>query len=357
VKIADIRLRSFKIPLKSELRWGEKKSLAALEHLLVEVELQGGAVGRGEVAVRPTIYGETAASVRGAVSWLRPLLLGSDAGDPRALAQTLARLPCNLAAKAALEMAAREAAARRRGLTLAETLPRGRERVRVSFIVGQGGVAATLESAAFAYAHGVRVFKLKTGKDAALDEERIRELTAAFTDAEVYADANETLEPSSAAHRLERWRSLGVTMVEEPLPVEMISARKALRAARLLPLIADDSAFTPRDLERELEQDTFDILNVKPARSGFYGSLKMLERAHSAGKEAMIGSQAMSSFGAARAALLAFHPAISRPSELSFHLLSSGGFSDFPQIKDGWLYYHDLARAAFDEEAFRSFET
>ncbi|HHO58375.1 MAG TPA: enolase, partial [Oceanithermus profundus] len=114
---------------------------------------------------------------------------------------------------------------------------------------------------------------------------------------------------------------------------------------------ADDSAFTPRDLERELEQDTFDVLNVKPARSGFAPGLAMLDRARTAGKEAMIGSQAMSSFGAARAAALAFHPAATRPSELAFHLLAAGGFAPFPKIREGWIEHEEL-EFGFSEAAF-----
>ncbi|WP_456413301.1 enolase C-terminal domain-like protein [Oceanithermus profundus] len=351
MRLRELRLRPFRIPLAAELRWGAGKRMDALEHALVEVTLEGGAVGRGEVAVRPTIYGETLGSVRAALEWLEPRLREVDVSNAGAVRRVLARLPGNLAAKAGLEMALFEARAAALGRDPLDLLPVGRERVRVSFIVGQGDVEATLASAGFAHARGVRVFKLKTSGRAAEDEARIRALVEAFPDAEVYVDANETLAPRAAAEVLERWRALGVTMVEEPLPVERVRARAALRRRGILPLIADDAAFTPRDLERELELDTFDVLNVKPARSGFGPSLEMLDRARAAGKEAMIGSQAMSGFGAARAAALAFHAAVTRPSELAFHLLAAGGFAPFPPIREGWLERRDLA-FGFSETAF-----
>jgi muconate cycloisomerase len=351
VKLRELRLRPFRIPLAAELRWGAGKRMAALEHVLVEVTLAGGHVGRGEVAVRPTIYGETLASVRGALAWLEPHLREADLTDPQAVQTLLDRLPCNLAAKAGLEMALFEARAAALGQNPLDLLPADQERVRVSFIVGQGDVAATLASARFAHERGVRVFKLKTTGQAAEDEARIRALTGAFPDAEVYVDANETLTPGAAPAVLERWRELGVTMVEEPLPVEHLRARAGLRRRGTLPLIADDSAFTARDLERELEQDTFDVLNVKPARSGFTASLGLLDRVRTAGKAAMIGSQATSSFGAARAAALAFHAAVTRPSELAFHLLAAGSFAPFPPLREGWLYRKDL-ELGFSESAF-----
>jgi muconate cycloisomerase len=86
--------------------------------------------------------------------------------------------------------------------------------------------------------------------------------------------------------------------VEAPLPVEEVLARKALKSKGLLPLIADDSAMTPRDLRRELALDTFDILNLKPARTGVTWTLEMLALVREKGKRAMVGSQAQSSFGA-----------------------------------------------------------
>jgi len=351
VKLRTIRLRPFRIPLAAELRWGAGKRLDALEHALVEVTLEDGSVGRGEVAVRPTIYGETLGSVRAALEWLEPRLREADACEPEAVRRVLDRLPGNLAAKAGLEMALFEARAAALGRDPLDLLPTGRERVRVSFIVGQGDVEATLASAGFAYERGVRVFKLKASGEDERDASRIRALTQAFPDAEVYVDANETLDPRSAADVLARWRELGVTMVEEPLPVERVRARAELRGRGVLPLIADDSAFTPRELERELELDTFDVLNVKPARSGFGPSLSMLDRARAAGKEAMIGSQAMSRFGAARAAALAFHAAVARPSELAFHLLAAGGFAPFPPIREGELERRGL-ELGFSETAF-----
>lgn len=356
MKISDIKLRAFSLPLLGELRWGKGKSLARLDHLLVEVRLESGSLGRGEVAVRPQIYGETAASVRGALDWLRQRIIGLEAAAPHLVRKALDALPYNYAAKAAVEMAVWEARAAAEGRRLADMLPHGRERARVSFIVGQGDVAATVERAAFAYERGVRVFKLKTSGAADLDEARIRRLVDDFPDAEVYVDANETLNPKRATDVLLRWRELGVTMVEEPLPVQRVEERRRLRAAGVLPLIADDSVFTLASAERELELGTFDIINVKPARSGFCWSMGMLERARVYERGAMIGSQAMSSFGAARAALLAFHPVVDRPSELAFHLLTAGGFAEFPPITDGWLEREAVAAVEFDEKLFRRYE-
>jgi L-Ala-D/L-Glu epimerase len=129
------------------------------------------------------------------------------------------------------------------------------------------------------------------------------------------------------------------------LPVRQIKARAALRKLEILPIIADDSTFTPADLERELDFETFDVLNIKTARTGFTQSLNMLEMARNAGKGVMIGSQASTTLGTAHAALIASQSGVSEPSELSFflklageitnkHLLLENGILNLEQVQD-----------------------
>ena len=356
MRIVDLRLRFFRIPLTGELAWGRASRMAALEHALVEVELEGGAVGRGEVAIRPTIYGETPESVVGALRYLKPGLLGRSIEDVQGLAAHLARLPGNLAAKGGLDLALWSARAAARGVPLAKLLPPEKDRVEVATILGLGELEAVLEDAAFAFERGVRVFKVKVGRDLAADTRRLEALRARFPGVKLYADANETLSKEEAPRYLKAWRALGLLYVEEPLPVEEVLSRAELRRQGILPLIADDSAFTSRDLARELALDTFDILNVKPARTGFAQSLAMLKRAASAGKRAMVGSQAFSSYGAYHALLLAFRREVTEPSELAFHLKAAGGFFPFPPIREGYIYAADLPEEAFDEAAFAAYE-
>ena len=109
---------------------------------------------------------------------------------------------------------------------------------------------------------------------------------------------------------------------------------------------------TPKDLRRELPLNTFDVLNLKPARTGVTWTLEMLALARERGKKAMVGSQAQSAFGAYQSALLAFQQGVTEPCELAFHLKAEGGFFPFPPFREGWLYWEDLVEARFDEEAF-----
>lgn len=353
--IKDLRLIPFRIPLKAPLRWGKASEMGALEHALLEVELSDGSLGRAEVAIRPTIYGETLGSVRAGLDYLRPRLLGLEADDQEAIREVLEAFPFNYGLKGALDMALWEVWARSEGEELYQVLKPAKHRVRVAYILGMASEEEMLEDARLAYGAGVRVLKVKVGRDLEGDRRKLLRLREAFPDADLYADANETLSPKEAEAYLKAWKEMGLLYVEEPLPIEEVLARKDLKAKGLLPLIADDSAMTPKDLRRELALDTFDILNLKPARSGVTWTLEMLALARERGKRAMVGSQAQTSFGAYQSALLAFQQGVTEPSELAFHLKAEGGFLDFPPFREGWLYWEDLVEARFREEAFRRY--
>ncbi len=325
-RVARVTARPFQLPLKGTLRWGRAGELTSIEHVLVSVFDDAGHVGTAEAPVRPTIYGETVASVQAILEHLAPALALLGVEDTERQQGVLERVPNNHCAKGALDIALCDLRAKAAGRTLFDThfdTRRGdAKKVAVSFILGIDALDAMLSEASRIYQEGVRVFKVKVGRSAAHDAEVLGALQHLFSGAGVtlYADANEGLNPRTAALELGRLAKLGVAYVEEPLPVHLIRARAALKRADVLPVIADDSCFTLPDLARELDFDTFDILNLKTARTGFTVSQKMLTLAESAGKGVMVGSQASAGLGTLHAAIFSSKQGVTHPCELSFPL-------------------------------------
>lgn len=353
--IQRITPRPFRLPLRGALRWGASSELAALEHVLLEVELSDGSLGRAEIPPRPTIYGETLASVLAALDYLRPRLLGVDAEDADRIQGILEGLPYNHTAKGGIDTALWEAWAASQGQALWQMLTPAHTRVKVSYILGIADQAEMLADAETVYRQGVRVFKVKVGRHLAQDLIRLEQLRNHFPTVELYADANQTLSPETAVPFMEAWARAGLLFVEEPLPVEEVVERKKLCSQRILPIIADDSAFTARDYFRETQLKTFDILNLKPARTGITQTLQMLAMNRQLGLSAMVGSQAQSSFGAYQSALLAFQEGVDQPSELAFHLKAEGSFANFPELHNGWLHWDELIQTRFDEGLFAGY--
>lgn len=372
--IAAVETVVYRLPMHGVLQWGKASKLSEAVYVAVRVVLSDGSEGWAEAPPRPTIYGETAHTIPAVIAHeLAPRVIGLpiwEEGAPgslweqpllHALQTRLHELKYNHTAKAALDMALHAALAQHRGLTLGAHLLDGQppavESLRVSYILGIGDRATVTAEARRVVEQGVRVLKVKVGRTWDDDLAQIRALQAELgPGVALYADANECLDADDAAARLAQLAELGLLYCEEPLPVEQIAARARLRRTDALPLIADDSAFTLRDLRRELEFDTFHILNIKTARTGFTESAAMLAAARAAGKGVMIGSQAGSGLGTLHAALFATLPGIAHPSELSFPLKLQDDILEQPlPIRDGLLRVADLAAARFDPARLASF--
>lgn len=366
--ISNISTTVFRLPLHGKLQWGKHSVLNEVRHVLVRVRLSNGAEGIAEAPPRPTIYGETPTSITSIIEQeLKPRLLNQPATDLTPMYQ----IKNNHTAKGAIDMAVQDALAQSHGMTLSTYLlskydkrrktndqslvVRPSSSVKVSYILGIGDDETVLAEAQQVFDQGVRVLKVKVGRDWASDVRRIEALLTMFrSEMRVYADANECLHPDTARRQLDQLADMGVLYCEEPLPVERIQERANLRAGEHLPLIADDSTFTERDLQRELALDTFDILNIKTARTGFTESLTMLQLAQQVGKGVMIGSQASAALGTARAGQFAALPGIDHPSELSFFLkLKEDIVAERPFIHNGMISVADLNRVTVDEDLLR----
>ncbi len=338
----------FRLPMHGALRWGKHSSIDEVRHVLVTVTLSDGSVGMAEAPPRPTIYGETVYSITSIIGHELAIRI---VGQPVKRAfERLGEIKNNQTARGALDMALHAALAEHAGLSLATYLGATTQQLKVSYILGIGDQATVLAEAQRVFTQGVRVLKVKIGRNWDEDLALVRALQGEFGDTmQLYADANECLTAAEAPTVLAKLRDHGLAYCEEPLPVELLKARADLRAQQIVPLIADDSTFSLRDLQRELAFDTFDILNIKTARTGYTESAAMLAAVRGAGKGVMVGSQASAGLGTLCAALFAALPGIDHPCELSFFLKLKEDLLSAPlTLHDGYLVLGDLASIRVD---------
>ena len=353
MKIERIETIPFRLPMHGELKWGKHSGFSEVRHVLVKLFLADGAVGMAEAVPRPTIYGETVQSICHIIQHeLAPRLYDRpiDFGD---FQQSLHEIKNNQTAKGAIDIALHDAVAQSLGISLAEQLGATGQKVKASYILGVGDNDTMLAEAERVYQLGVRVLKVKIGRDWAADLERIQLLRQIGPDLEMYVDANETLDyaEGKAAERLQNLADQGILYCEEPLPIEQVHERAELRKGDYMPLIGDDSCFSVRDVQRELALNTFDILNIKCARTGFTESQRMVNLVTAQGKEIMVGSQASSRLGASRHGIFAGRPEITHPSEVSFFLKMKSDIVASPiPLKDGYVMLADLGKVRVDED-------
>ncbi|MCP4195728.1 MAG: enolase [Proteobacteria bacterium] len=359
IKIAEIHTTTFRLPMSGTLRWGKAGRMSEVIHVLVRLVTDTGHLGLAEAVPRPYIYGETPESVHAIIQQhLAPDLIGLDIADTEAFNRVMESVANNHTAKGAIDICLHEARAGSQGKSLLAYLNPPKRKVEVSYILGLSRQKTMLAEARAAYDRGVRVFKIKVGEDVNREIVSIKALQAEFEGGKVrlYADANQCLLPGQVHSQIGLLAGLGILYVEEPLPVETIPTRANLKNANILPLVADDSAMNFQDLTRELYFDTFDILNIKPARTGYTTSNRMLASALKHGKGVMVGSQASSTLGTIRAAFFAGRRGIDYPSELSFFLKLEDDIVTNPvAIRDGCIDLDELADITIDEKQLERF--
>jgi len=356
VTIKRLWTQPYHLELRDALSWGAAHRLDSLKHVLVFAELSDGAVGMAEAPPRPTIYGETPESIAAIIAGecaerlARQPLESED--DIQAAYQRTSIIKNNNTAKGALDIALYSALARSQGVALAQLLDVTRTRTRVSFILGTGALDTVLDEVGWVYEAGVRVLKVKVGADFERETALIQQIKQVYGDTlDLYADANQCYTVETAPDRLRRLADLGVLWCEEPLPVKQTRNREVFKPVSPLPLVADDSAFTLPDLRREINFDTFDILNIKTARTGFSESSAMLRQAVLNRKGVMVGSQAGSMIGCLHPLLFAGQERIDYPTEGTFFLKVRDHFAGLLPIENGAVDLRQVAKALAQVEA------
>ncbi len=193
-------------------------------------------------------------------------------------------LPDNPAAKAAVDVALYDRAARRAGLPLYQFLglpnPDGMES---TISIGIDTVEGTLTR--MAKFPGTRVFKIKAGYPG--DVERILQI-AAESGARLRVDANGGWDIDEAQNKIERLYDAGVELIEQPLAYEHRHRLGALRAASPLPIFVDEGCRTAVDVFAYA--DLVDGINVKIMKCGGLGpALEMVAVARALGLKIMLG--------------------------------------------------------------------
>jgi L-alanine-DL-glutamate epimerase-like enolase superfamily enzyme len=312
-RIASIQTRIVEYPLRPE----RVIVSAAGRHdrsrfLIVEVRDPDGVGGYGEAAITTLWSGESAETAQWMVErCFAPALVGHSFDHPReALALMDLAAYGNPFAKSAVDTAMWDLWTRRDNLPAYE---RFRDREPVGHIptrasIGAYTVADTVRIAENFWEAGIRTLKFKVGVSGVDDVARLRAVRERLGEGPVFTvDANGAYRRADAAvAAIEELLPFKVAMVEQPTPRDRIGLMAEVRKRVPVPIIADESIFTPDHLDEALAGDAFDILSVYPGKDGgFTRALEMARTAARAGKPCAIGSNLETDLGQAAMAMLA----------------------------------------------------
>ncbi len=244
--------------------------------IIVRVE-SDGAVGWGEcVAMAGPWYSYETTQTNWHIlsDFLIPMVLETEFDGPASVFDAFARVRGHNMAKAGLEMAIWDLAARQADVPLAQMLGGVRERVAVGVSVGvQPTLGALLERIADFVEQGYQRIKIKIKPG--WDAEITRGVRERFPDIPLQVDAN-------SAYRLadvdvfRAMDNLNLLLIEQPLAHDDIYEHSLLQRELRTPICLDESIHSVADARAALALGSCRVINIKPGRVGGHTSSKRI---------------------------------------------------------------------------------
>ena len=316
-RIERLRLRLVRLPL---VAFFETSFARVYDKTFILVTLDGnGAEGLGECVadVDPYYSPETNVTAWHTIKdFLAPLVLGRTFEHPREVFPSLARVRGHNMAKAAVEMASWDLAARLDDVPLSRLLGGTRAEIASGVSIGiqdslddlAGKVRQELEA-------GYRRIKIKVkpGWDVAA----VEMIRARFGAIPLMVDANAAYTLADAGH-LARLDEFDLMMIEQPLEYDDVRDHAALQRRITTPVCLDESIHSVRAAEEAIALEACRIINIKPGRVGGHGeSIRLHDLCAAHGIPVWHGGMLESGVGRAHNIHLASLPNFTLPGDIA----------------------------------------
>lgn len=317
MRIDCIELRYCELPLTEP--WRTSFGTDTETHTLLVRLIADGVEGWGESSPlpRPTYSPECSATCWAVLAEvLLPALAGAELNGPADVARRLAPFRGNPFAKAAVETAAWDLEAHRRGEPLGRLLGGTRSEVEAGADFGiQTSIDVLLEKVAAAVAAGHPRIKLKIGHGH--DIEVVRAVREAFPDLVFHVDCNACYSLADDLPTLQALDAFELAMIEQPLHYRDLVDHAELQRRIATPVCLDESVHSVRDFELALRLGSCRAINIKPGRiGGLAAAVEIERRAREAGMPAWVGGMFESGIGVGLLIELASLPGFTYPGDL-----------------------------------------
>ncbi len=317
MRIDRLELRLLRLPL---VRFFETSFGRVDERLflLVTVE-ENGASGVGECVAdaNPYYSAETTRTAWHIISeFLAPLVLGRSFSHPREIFGALAPVRGHQMAKAAIEMAAWDLAARQQGVSLSTLLGGSRSAIESGVSIGiQNSLDELVERVAIEWEAGYRRVKIKIKPG--WDVDAVERVRARFGDIPLMVDANAAYGLADAA-RLAELDRFNLTMIEQPLDYDDIRDHATLQRQLRTPVCLDESIHSVKAAAEAIEMGACQVINIKPGRVGGHAeSVRLHNLAAAHGVPVWHGGMLESGIGRAHNIHLSTLPNFSLPGDVA----------------------------------------
>ena len=294
MKITQIRLGRISVPLRTPFKTA-LRTVSSVEDVIIEIHTDCGAVGYGEAPPTGVITGDTTGAIIGAIrDHIAGHLIGRNVDEFETLLQTVQNsIVHNSSAKAAVDMALWDLYGQLYSIPVYKLMGGARKQITTDITISVNDPEMMVQDALRAVARGYDCLKMKVGVNPELDVARLRAVRAAVgKDITIRIDANQAWTPKQAIRILNNMQEQGleIELVEQPVKACDLEGLKFVTDHSYVPVLADESVFSPADAMTILKMGAADLINIKLMKcGGLYNALKIASAAEIYGVSCMIG--------------------------------------------------------------------
>jgi L-Ala-D/L-Glu epimerase len=240
------------------------------QNLFIRVETDSGFAGVGECSAFPMIVGETQSTCFEMAKDFAAIWKNKEALDiPGRLKDLEDFTAFNATVKSAFDMALYDLSAKHAGLPLYKFLHGEKKPLETDLTIGIGEPEAMAETAVEFKKKGVRIIKIKLGKEGVTDLQRVRLIRESVGPSlQLRIDANQGWDFETAREVLVKMGSYDISFCEQPMRSWNDDRLPELRKISPIKIMADESVFNHHDAKRLINAKACDYINIKFAKSG-----------------------------------------------------------------------------------------
>jgi L-Ala-D/L-Glu epimerase len=240
------------------------------QNVFIRVHTDAGFYGVGECSAFPMIVGETQDTCLVMAREFARLWKGKDALDISARLQQLHDFTAgNSTIKSAFDMALYDIAAKNAGLPLYQFLGGNKKKVETDITIGIADPQLMAERAIDFKQSGATVLKVKLGKDAKSDVERIKQIREAIgSEIKIRVDANQGWSFDDAVYALQAIGQYDIEFCEQPMRTWYDDRSPELKKLSPVKIMADESVYNHHDARKQINSNSCDYINIKFSKSG-----------------------------------------------------------------------------------------
>jgi L-alanine-DL-glutamate epimerase-like enolase superfamily enzyme len=262
------------------------------QNVFIRVHTDAGFYGVGECSAFPMIVGETQDTCLAMAKYFARLWIGKNALDiPARMQQLHAAAAGNTTIKSAFDIALHDIAAKNAGLPLYRFLGGEKRVVESDITIGIDSPPTMAMKALYFKASGANILKVKLGKNAADDVERVKQIREAVgTEMLIRIDANQGWSFDDAVFALQAMGPYDIEFCEQPMRTWYDDRLPELMQLSPVKIMADESVYNHHDARKQINSGSCHYINIKMAKSGGLLEAKAIhDEAASKGIACMMG--------------------------------------------------------------------